>query len=79
MGHNKLYELLRAGKLDALKDGNRTMITIESIRRYQAARPKATFLPPVPSADRREPPSIRRRRRRPGEVSHAGHVRPSRR
>jgi hypothetical protein len=47
-GHNKLYMLLREGKLDAVKDGAKTLITIESIRRYQAARPRATFMPPVP-------------------------------
>jgi hypothetical protein len=49
MGHNKLYGLLRLGLLDAVKDGPRTLITIESIRRYQASRPRATFLPPVPA------------------------------
>jgi hypothetical protein len=47
MGHNKLYEQLRLGNLDAVKDGPRTYITVESIRRYQASRPKATFLPPA--------------------------------
>jgi hypothetical protein len=47
MGHNKLYELLRRGELEAVKDGPRTLITIDSIRRYQANRPRATFLPPV--------------------------------
>ena len=40
MGHNKLYGLLRLGVLDAVKDGPRTLITIESIRRYRDARPK---------------------------------------
>ena len=47
MSHNKLYRKLRAGELDAVKDGSRTLITIASIRRYQANRPKATFMPPV--------------------------------
>jgi CBS-domain-containing membrane protein len=46
--HNKLYNLLREGELQALKDGARTLITIQSIRRYQASRPRATFLPPAP-------------------------------
>jgi hypothetical protein len=49
MGHNKLYGLLRRGELEAVKDGPRTLITIESIRRYQGARPRATFRPPAPS------------------------------
>jgi hypothetical protein len=49
MGHNKLYGLLRRGELEAVKDGPRTLITIKSIRRYQANRPRATFLPPVPA------------------------------
>jgi hypothetical protein len=43
VGHNKLYGLLRLGLLDAVKDGARTLITVESIRRYQASRPQATF------------------------------------
>jgi hypothetical protein len=48
LGHNKLYTLLRRGELQAVKDGPRTYVTVESIRRYQANRPKATFLPPPP-------------------------------
>jgi hypothetical protein len=47
MGHNKLYGLLRTGELEAVKDGPRTLITIESLRRYQAKRPRAKFLPPA--------------------------------
>jgi hypothetical protein len=47
LGHNKLYGLLRKGELEAVKDGPRTLITIESIKRYQASRPRATFLPPA--------------------------------
>jgi hypothetical protein len=49
MGHNKLYGLLRRGELEAVKDGPRTLITIDSIRRYQANRPRATFQPPAPT------------------------------
>jgi len=62
MGHNKLYELLRRGELDAVKDGSKTLITIESIRRYQAARPRATFMPPVPQKNNFE--TLKRRARR---------------
>jgi hypothetical protein len=51
LGHNKLYALLRRGELEAVKDGPRTLITIESIRRYQAQRPRAVFMPPAPPAN----------------------------
>jgi hypothetical protein len=60
LGHNRLYELLRRGELVALKDGAKTLITIESIRRYQAARPRATFMPPP--APRPNSFPVRRRR-----------------
>jgi len=46
--HNKFYVLARLGVLDVFKDGPRTLVTIESIRRCKASRPKATFLPPAP-------------------------------
>src|SRR6266566_476811 len=42
-GHTKLGELLRNGELDAVKDGSKTRVTIASIRRYQANRPRADF------------------------------------
>ncbi len=48
LGHNKLYALLRRGELEAVKDGPRTYITVESIRAYQERRPKAIFLSPAP-------------------------------
>jgi hypothetical protein len=48
IGHNKLYELFRLGLLDAVKDGPRTFVTVESIKRYQASRPRAIFKPPAP-------------------------------
>jgi hypothetical protein len=48
MGHTKLYEELGKGNLDAVKDGSRTLITTESILRYQGNRPPATFKPPQP-------------------------------
>lgn len=68
-GHNKLYRLLRSGELEAVKDGPRTLVTVKSIRRYQAGRPRATFKPPAPKQnyfhtmkDRR--PAQRRRARK---------------
>jgi hypothetical protein len=48
MGHTKLYEELGKGNLDAVKDGPRTLITTESILRYQKNRPAAVFKPPGP-------------------------------
>jgi hypothetical protein len=48
MGHSKLYEELGKGNLSAVKDGSRTLITAESILRYQADRPVAVFKPPPP-------------------------------
>jgi hypothetical protein len=52
VGHSKLYEELGKGNLDAVKDGTRTLITTESILRYQANRPPAVFkAPPAPRLD----------------------------
>jgi hypothetical protein len=48
IGRSKLYEELGKGNLDAVKDGPRTLITTESIRRYQANRPAAAFKAPKP-------------------------------
>jgi len=48
MGHTKIYEELGKGSLDAVKDGFRTLITTESILRYQANRPAAVFKQPAP-------------------------------
>jgi hypothetical protein len=45
LGRSKIYEELGAGNLTAVKDGTRTLITVESIRRYQANRPQAKFNP----------------------------------
>jgi hypothetical protein len=69
MGHNKLYALLRRGQLEAVKDGPRTLITIESIRAYQAGRPRAVFMPPAPPSNnfatlKRKRPTRRRSKAR---------------
>jgi hypothetical protein len=45
-GRSKLYEALGRGELTAVKDGPRTLITVESIRAYQARRSVAKFTPP---------------------------------
>jgi hypothetical protein len=48
LGHTKLYEELGKGNLAAVKDGPRTLITVESILQYQANRPVAVFKKPPP-------------------------------
>ena len=40
--HSEIYEAIGEGKLDALKDGRKTLITVESIRRYIEALPRGT-------------------------------------
>lgn len=40
LGKTRLYELIADGKLDARKDGRRTLITGDSIRAYIANLPK---------------------------------------
>jgi excisionase family DNA binding protein len=37
VGHTKLYELLRAGEIDHVKSGSRTLIPYESLTRYAAS------------------------------------------
>jgi hypothetical protein len=51
IGHSTLYERLGRGEYDAIKDGKRTLITLESIeRRRKAVLTEATFKPPKPRA-----------------------------
>lgn len=45
LGKTTLYELIGAGKLDARKAGNRTLITADSLRRYIAELPPAMIRP----------------------------------
>jgi hypothetical protein len=44
-GRTQIYEAISSGELDAIKDGNRTLITVASIERYMAALPPAKFKP----------------------------------
>lgn len=39
LGHSKVYELIREGTLVALKAGNRTVITADSLQRYVKSLP----------------------------------------
>ena len=48
MGRTKLHEEVSLGKLDAVRNGTRTEITVESIKRYQASMPRVQFKPPGP-------------------------------
>jgi hypothetical protein len=48
IGKTKLHDLLGLGLLDAVKNGPRTEITVESIKRYQASMPRVAFKPPGP-------------------------------
>jgi hypothetical protein len=47
-GRSFVFELLGKQKLQGVKDGNRTLVTIESIRAYQASMPPAVFREPPP-------------------------------
>jgi hypothetical protein len=42
-GRSPLYEAISRGELRAVKDGNKTLIVLESIERYMAALPPAKF------------------------------------
>jgi hypothetical protein len=55
-----MYEAIAAGKLIAVKDGARLLITVESINRYSASLPAAKIKPPKP----RSAHSDRRRHKR---------------
>jgi hypothetical protein len=39
-GASSIYEMIDRGELEAVKDGSRTLITMESIRRRMAALPR---------------------------------------
>lgn len=51
--HSGVYELLGSGKLVAVKDGAKTLITLNSIREYSAGLPRAKIKPPAPRRRRR--------------------------
>ena len=50
---SQVYVMLGRGELDAVKDGSRTLITLESIERRQAALPTAKFKSPRPPRSHR--------------------------
>jgi hypothetical protein len=53
--HSEIYNEVGLGNLDAVKDGYKTLITIESIDRYTAAWPPAKIRPTARVAARRRP------------------------
>ena len=50
-----IYELLGSGQLEAKKSDNRTLVTMESIKRYVATLPKAE----VAARPKRKPQHLR--------------------
>jgi hypothetical protein len=65
---SQVYEAVGRGELDAVKDGNKTLITVESIERYMAAWPRAKIKPSTPrqpreAAEHTKPKAARRTRR----------------
>ena len=47
VGHNSIYDAIRAGTLDARKLGRRTLITRDALERFIASLPRLE-LPPAP-------------------------------
>jgi hypothetical protein len=50
---SSLYDAISRGELDAVKDGQKTLITLASNRRRQANLPPAKIKPPTPPRSRR--------------------------
>jgi excisionase family DNA binding protein len=48
ISRSRIYEAIGRGELDAVKDGERTLITMASIERRQSALPKAKIAAPKP-------------------------------
>jgi hypothetical protein len=58
--HSEIYVLVGRGQLTAVKDGVKTLIVLDSIKKYSASLPPAKIKPPTP----RHTNSDRRRRRK---------------
>jgi hypothetical protein len=48
-----IYVAIGDGRLSAIKDGNRTLVTVESIDRYMKSLPSANIKPAAPRRPRR--------------------------
>ncbi len=53
-GVSVVYERLARGEYSAIKDGNRTKITVESIKRRRASLPRAEYKPLPPRREAAE-------------------------
>lgn len=59
---SEIYKCAGRGELDLIKDGARTLVTVELIKRFQATRPRAVL---------QEPPHLRESRKRRRRTSEA--------
>jgi hypothetical protein len=57
--YSEIYEAIDEGKLVALKDGRKTLITLDSIRSYMAALPRGPVRPLAPPRAKRTRPAQR--------------------
>jgi Helix-turn-helix domain len=48
ISRSRLYECIGRGELDAVKDGDRILVTMASLERRQTALPPAKIKPPKP-------------------------------
>jgi hypothetical protein len=53
--YSEIYEAVGEGKLVALKDGRKTLITVDSIRSYLAALPRGPVSALAPPRAKRPP------------------------
>src|SRR5260221_3903763 len=58
ISRSRIYEAIGRGELDAVKDGERTLITMASIERRQSALPKAKIAAPKPPPRTPYPPPL---------------------
>lgn len=61
-GRSQIYDAIADGKLDAVKDGKKTLITIKSIDRYLAQLPVAKIKKYVRASTRRRASNKQRER-----------------
>ena len=58
IGRSKLYELIRKGKLDAVKIGKSARITTASLKRFVESLPASTGGSPIKRADAPDPEGL---------------------
>ena len=67
--YSEIYEAIDEGKLVALKDGRKTLITVDSIRSYMAALPRGPVRPLAPRRANRPRPTRSQRSRTPANTT----------